>query len=282
MKHKIEIFLAVTAIAIGIAAILLTNGNRLQPEFTPLPENETTLRNVTQEDITYWVKPQDPTEKPDKKSLKAGKLHHFPGQETINIMFTRLGWAVTRSLKPRTPYSFRYDKNGRIQVYKGSHGRADAEDLAPFVATPMPIVKKMLEMAEVDSSDILFDLGCGDGRIVITAAKKYGTQGVGIDIDPQRIRESKSAAKKAGVGKLAKFRLADATRVNISKATIITLYLLPESNELLRPRLEKQLKPGVLVVSHNYRIRGWEGKEIDSFTMQDLEGKDHTIYLYEK
>lgn len=282
MKHKIEIFLAVTAIAIGIAAILLTNGNRLQQEFTPLPENETTLRNATQEDITYWVKPQDPAEKPDKRSLKAGKLHHFPGQETINIMFTRLGWTVTRSLKSRTPYSFRYDKNGRIQVYKGSHGRADAEDLAPFVATPMPIVKKMLEMAEVDSSDILFDLGCGDGRIVITAAKKYGTQGVGIDIDPQRIRESKSAAKKAGVEKLAKFRLADATRVNISKATIITLYLLPESNELLRPRLEKQLKPGVLVVSHNYRIRGWEEKEINSFAMQDLEGKDHTIYLYKR
>jgi len=282
LKHKIEIFLVVTAIAIGIAAILLTNGNRLQKEFTPLPENETTLRNATQEDITYWVKPQDPAEKPDKRSLITGKLHHFPGQETINIMFTRLGWTVTRSLKPRTPYSFRYDKNGRIQVYKGSHGRADAEDLAPFVATPMPIVKKMLEIAEVDSSDILFDLGCGDGRIVITAAKKYGTQGVGIDIDPQRIRESKSAAKKAGVEKLAKFRLADATRVNISKATIITLYLLPESNELLRPRLEKQLKPGVLVVSHNYRIRGWEEKEINSFTMQDLKGKDHTIYLYKR
>ena len=119
-------------------------------------------------------------------------------------------------------------------------------------------------------------------RIVIYAAQKYGARGVGIDIDPQRIKESKDAAKKAGVDKLVKFRLEDATKSDISPATIVTLYLLPESNELLRPKFDRELKPGTIVVTHNYIIPGWDDREIDSTTVPDADGKEHSVFLYKR
>ena len=155
-------------------------------------------------------------------------------------------------------------------------------DLAPYVTTPMDVVEKMLEMAKVDKDDVLFDLGCGDGRIVITAAKKYGTRGIGIDLEPQRIRESIANANAAGVAKLVEFRLEDATSSDFSQATVVTMYLLTESNELLRPHLERQLCFGTYVVSHNYAIERWEQKLVDhvSFTAED--GKEHSIWVYQR
>ena len=137
-------------------------------------------------------------------------------------------------------------------------------------------------MAEVGKNDIVYDLGCGDGRIVIMAAKQYGAHGVGIDLDPRRISESKSAAEKAGVEELVEFRMEDATKVDFSEATVVTLYLLTESNRLLRPELERQLKPGAFVISHNYPIPGWEDKEIEYVTIWDEGGEEHYIYLYQK
>ncbi|MBN1272289.1 MAG: class I SAM-dependent methyltransferase [Candidatus Aminicenantes bacterium] len=146
----------------------------------------------------------------------------------------------------------------------------------------MNVVEKMLEMADVNRSDVVYDLGCGDGRIVITAAKKYGARGVGIDIDPKWIKESRAAARRAGVSSLVEFRVEDATRTDISKATVVTLYLLPESNALLLPKFEKQLRPGAHVVSHNYHIPGWEEKEVDFASIEDQTGKKHSIFLYKK
>jgi len=105
---------------------------------------------------------------------------------------------------------------------------------------------------------------------------------VGIDIDPVRIKESKANAKENGVEQLVKFREEDATKTDISPATIVTTYLLPESNELLRPKFERELKPGTLVVTHNYVIPGWEAKEIDSATVTDTEGKSHSVFLYKR
>jgi SAM-dependent methyltransferase len=146
----------------------------------------------------------------------------------------------------------------------------------------MVVVERMLELAKVDSGDVVYDIGCGDGRIIITTAKKYGARGVGIDIDPKRIKQSKEGAESAGVGGLAEFSLGDATKMDISEASVVTLYLLPESNELLRPQLEKQLEPGTYVVSHNYSIAGWEEKEVDALSMKDEKGKNHTIFLYRR
>jgi SAM-dependent methyltransferase len=121
-----------------------------------------------------------------------------------------------------------------------------------FVPTPEDVVDKMLEMAKVQAGDIVYDLGCGDGRIVIAAAKKHGATGVGIDIDPQRIKEAKENALKAGVTAKVKFMEADLFTTDISQATVVTLYLLPTLNVKLMPKLMAELRPGTRIVSHAF------------------------------
>ncbi len=151
------------------------------------------------------------------------------------------------------------------------------ESLAPYVPTPQAVVDRMLELAEVNSSDVVYDLGCGDGRIVITAAKKYGAQGVGVDIDPERIREAEANAKSAGVEKLVSFKLQDAMTVDVSPASVVTLYLLSASNLKLRPILTKQLKPGSRIVSHAFSMGDWQ--PLKTVTVPD-EAYDRTLYLW--
>lgn len=122
----------------------------------------------------------------------------------------------------------------------------------PYVPTPQEVVDKMLEMGKVRRSDLLYDLGCGDGRIVVTAARKYGARGVGIDIDPRRIEEAKQNAQQAGVSERTEFFVGNLFETDFSRATVVTLYLLPELNQKLRPQLWRQLKPGTRVVSHAF------------------------------
>jgi SAM-dependent methyltransferase len=127
-----------------------------------------------------------------------------------------------------------------------------------FVPTPNDVVNKMLEMARVTAKDIVYDLGCGDGRIVITAAQKYGARGVGIDIDPQRIREARENASRGKVNDKVRFVQADLFEADISEATVVTLYLLTELNLKLRPKLMADLKPGTRVVSHAFAMGDWK------------------------
>jgi len=245
-------------------------------------KKELTIRNVTDKTIRYTIKSLGADNEPIMKSIEVGAVDRFPGNSAMKIYFRRSGETISYHLDPGMPYSFRYDEGDELELYDGSHGRVDQIDLAPFVPTPMVAVKKMLEMAEVDKSDIVYDLGCGDGRIVIMAAEKYGARGVGIDLDPRRISESKLAAAEAGVEDLVEFRMEDVTKSDFSDATIVTLYLLTESNRLLRPELERQLKAGAYVVSHNYPIPGWEEKEIEFATVMDDIGEEHYIYLYQR
>jgi SAM-dependent methyltransferase len=143
-------------------------------------------------------------------------------------------------------------------------------NLGPFVPTPQEVVDKMLEVAKVTKDDVVYDLGCGDGRIVVTAAKKYGARGVGVDIDPQRIKESNENAKKAGVESLVEFREGDAFKVeDIGKASVVTLYVLPDAAQKLRPTLQRELKPGSRVVAHD-------------FDMGELWVPDHTQVHFSK
>jgi SAM-dependent methyltransferase len=155
---------------------------------------------------------------------------------------------------------------------------APQQSLAPYVPTPQPVVEKMLELAQVNSQDVVYDLGCGDGRIVITAAKRYGAHAVGVDIDPERIRESVANAKAAGVEKLVTFRLEDAMKVDVSPATVVTLYLLSSSNAALRPILTKQLKPGARIVSHAFSMGDWQPLKTERIA--DESGFSRTIYLW--
>src|SRR5688500_6401397 len=137
-----------------------------------------------------------------------------------------------------------------------------------FVPTPMEVVDAMLAVAKVTKNDRLFDLGSGDGRIVITAAKRLGTRGIGIDIDPQRIIESNRNADTAGVTRLVEFRQADLFQTDLRSATVVTLYLLPRLNVQLRPKLFAELRPGSRVVSHAFDMGDWTAD-----STQSLDGR---------
>jgi ribosomal protein L11 methylase PrmA len=134
----------------------------------------------------------------------------------------------------------------------------------PFVPTPQEVVDEMLKLGNVHKGDVLYDLGCGDGRIVISAAQQYGVEAYGVDIDPQRIEESKENAAKAGVTDKVKFIEGDLFDTDIGKASVVTLYLLHSVNLKLRPKLMKELKPGSRVVSNTFNMDDWEPvKKID-------------------
>jgi tRNA G37 N-methylase Trm5 len=156
-----------------------------------------------------------------------------------------------------------------------------AEDKTPdvvYVPTPNDVVAEMLKVAKVKKTDVVYDLGCGDGRIVVTAAKKYGAKGIGFDIDPQRLKESRANVKKNGVEKLVEIKDQNIFKTDLSKASVITLYLLPSLNKKLVPQLQK-MKPGSRVVSHEYDIAGYKpDKTIHMKSRED--GAEHTIYLW--
>jgi len=142
-----------------------------------------------------------------------------------------------------------------------------------FVPTPHDVVQEMLKMAKVHPGDIVYDLGCGDGRTVIAAAKDFGARAVGIDINPVRIQESQDNAKAAGVTDRVTFRNEDLFEADIKEATVVTLYLLPSLNLKLRPKLWKDLKPGTRIVSHDFDMGEWKPED----TVQ-IDG--HTVYFW--
>jgi len=144
---------------------------------------------------------------------------------------------------------------------------------APYVTTPPEVVSAMLKLAAVGKSDIVYDLGCGDGRIVITAAKEYGAHGVGIDINPERIREAHENSRLAGVENLVRFQAADLFNSDIREATVVALYLLPDINLRLRPKLLTELKPGTRIVSHDFHMGDWKAAK------EQIVGSSH-IYVW--
>jgi SAM-dependent methyltransferase len=156
--------------------------------------------------------------------------------------------------------------------------KPDAPQLAPYVPTPQDVVDRMLALANVQKTDFVVDLGCGDGRIPVTAAKKYGARGLGVDIDPVRIAEANANAKAAGVAHLVTFKLQDALKTDVSNATLVTTYLLSASNLRLRPILTSTMKPGSRIVTHNFSMGDWAPEKSDTF--KDADGRSRTVYLY--
>lgn len=148
----------------------------------------------------------------------------------------------------------------------------------PYVPTPYEVVREMLKVARVGPSDIVYDLGCGDGRIVITAIKEFrAKRGVGVDIDPQRIRESNENAQKAGVTDRVRFLQQDLFQTDIGEATVITLYLLPSVNLRLRPKLFRECRPGTRIVSHDFDMGEWEA---DRTLRVRGPYREHTVYYW--
>lgn len=142
----------------------------------------------------------------------------------------------------------------------------------------MDVVERMLQLADVTSRDLVYDLGCGDGRIIIAAASKYGARGVGVDVEPYWLAESQSRAKKEGVEELVTFSLQDALTVDLSPATVVILYLVHWSTLKLQPIIRRQVRAGTRIVSHNYDVEGWKPVKTEQFT--DANGRDRSLYLW--
>jgi len=147
----------------------------------------------------------------------------------------------------------------------------------PFVPTRYPVVDEMLRMAKVTKTDIVYDLGCGDGRILVTAAQRFGARGVGYDIDPERIKECHENAQKAGVTDKVKFVLGNLFEADFHEATVMPMYLLPSVNIKLRPKIFRELRPGSRVVSHDFSMENWSPD--DHATVED-EDMSHDVYLW--
>jgi len=154
-----------------------------------------------------------------------------------------------------------------------------AENLAPYVPTPQILVERMLEAGHVKPGDMVYDLGSGDGRIVITAAQKFGAKAVGVEIRPDLCRIATEKIKSLGLDDRVHMVQGNVLRVDLSPADVVTMYFLTSSNELLRPNLEKYLKPGARVVSNEFPIKGW--KPVETMHLKTGSSLQHTIYVYE-
>lgn len=165
--------------------------------------------------------------------------------------------------------------DSRVGVYAEEQ---DSIYIAPFVPTPQEVVDRMLELAQVNQGDLLYDLGSGDGRIVITAAKRYGARAVGFEIDHALVTDSQRSIKEAGVEALAEIREEDVRTLDLSPASVLTMYLYPGANLRLRIAILRQLKPGSRVVSHDFGMGDWKPDLVDRMT--DSSGLVRTIYLW--
>jgi ubiquinone/menaquinone biosynthesis C-methylase UbiE len=150
--------------------------------------------------------------------------------------------------------------------------------LAPYVSSPISVVDKMLEAAGLRGGDTLYDLGCGDGRIVLAAAKGFGARAVGIEISEALAKRARQQAESMGLQDQVKIITADMMDVDVSPASVVSLYLMTEANDTLRPKLERELKPGSRVVSLEFKVRGWKPARVEKV---ELHNHPYTIYVYE-
>ena len=155
--------------------------------------------------------------------------------------------------------------------------------IAPFVATPLPVVKQMLTLAELKPGEMIYDLGCGDGRIVITAAQEFGARAVGIEMREDLAKQALGKISELSLDGKVKIIQSDLFKVDISQADVVTLYLTTSANDKVKPKLESELKKGARVVSHDYEVLGWRPIKIDNFCENPRLGyPSHTIYVYKR
>ena len=184
----------------------------------------------------------------------------------LSLFLAQAGWVIFQPNRTVTGYAH------------AQEGDLESKKIVPYVPTPQDVVERMLELAQVKKGDVVYDLGSGDGRIVVTAAKKYGVKAVGFEIDPERIKESRENIRKEGVGKLVEIRQQDIRTVDLSPASVLTMYLLPEVNLMIRPNIWKEMKPGSRVVSHDFDMGDWKPLKIEH--IKDKSDWEHTMYLW--
>ena len=187
------------------------------------------------------------------------------------------------NIDPPSTLDLRQDvkKKDKDSEAKSSKKEDNPEPDVPYWPTPPKVVDKMLEMAEVKKSDVVYDLGCGDARILVAAAKKYGVKGFGFDIDPEQVKASLDNIKMNKVEDLVTIKKADIFTLDLKDASVVTLYLYPELNVRLMPQLEK-LKPGSRIVSHDWDMKGAKPKEIVKLRAKNEMGleREHKVYLW--
>ena len=171
-----------------------------------------------------------------------------------------------------------HHKENRDAIAHASDHDRESRYIAPFVRTPEEVVARMLEVAEITPGDILYDLGSGDGRIVIAAAKRYGIKAVGFEINPALVEESRGTIKQEGLENLVEIREQDIRSVNLAPASVVTMYLYPSANLRLRRAIRSQLKPGSRVVSHQFAMGDWTPAKTEQ--LKDSTGLTRTIYLW--
>jgi SAM-dependent methyltransferase len=164
------------------------------------------------------------------------------------------------------------------QIVDAQEDQAEKPYVAPFVPTPHEVVERMLELAEIKPGDILYDLGSGDGRIVIAAARRYGIKAMGFELDPSLVKRSRDSIKQAGLHGLAEIHEQDIRTVDLSAASVLTLYLYPGANLRLRAAIMSQLKPGSRVISHDFGMGSWKPDHVER--VKDSYGLVRTIYLW--
>lgn len=286
MKRVVQALIAAVFVLLAGLAFFVgrpgrTAANRV--DLMPGPaafREEATLRNITKKPVTYTIMPGRPGTVPHTRTLAVGALDRIATDDPVEISYDSGRRTTTYLVHPGKPYAFRYDESGVVRIYPGSHGREDAADLAPYVPTPPEVVARMIELAGIGPQDVVYDLGCGDGRMVIAAAKTRGCRGVGIELDPALLEECRASAKREGVGHLVRFLQLDATKAGLTEATVLLLYLLPESLEALAPAFERDLRPGARIVSHDYKIPGWDGRIVRTEVLPGGGGRDHRVILY--
>jgi SAM-dependent methyltransferase len=171
-------------------------------------------------------------------------------------------------------------QSGMLNAAQSGHGLYGTSLIkqVPYVPTPQDIVEKMLDVAKVKSDDVVYDLGSGDGRFVITAVQKYGAHAVGVEIDPDLYRQSRDRIKELGLDDRARVECENMFDVTVRPATVVVLYLLTSFNEKLRPKLERELHSGTRIVTHDFNVPGWDPDQ--TFDVTSHNGIPHKIYLY--
>jgi len=162
------------------------------------------------------------------------------------------------------------------ELYAQQHAKHYANSLAPYVVSPQEIVDRMLELANLRPGEMVYDLGSGDGRILVTAVSRYKAKAVGVEISDELVKNTSDRLRKLGLENDARVIHDDMRNVDLSPADVVTMYLATDANEELRPNLEKYLKPGARVVTHDYAVPGWKAKVVD----KDPDAHGHIIYLY--
>ena len=244
--------------------------------------SRTILINRTAAAVLYGSKVSRSREDMSIRRLDPSEIDRFPGDSVVEVVFTSGAREITYRLNPGIEYSFGLNASGELDVFSGKNENSFQDGTVPYVTTPVDVVVDVLDAADVCAEDTVYDLGSGDGRVVIAAAEKYGARGVGIEIVPRLIEESTANAIEAGVAGRVEFRLQDFFTADFSDGTVVITYLMADINDRLRPQLERQLKPGSRIVAHNYPVLGWAYRLVEFRKIKDSEGEKHYLYIYRR